>query len=114
MEKENIVIQHGGNGGELRINLEGRNYIKADGYCSETNTIYEFHGCFHHYDMATKCPFSKRYKPDDVHPLGRNGITYREKYLKTIQREQLLKDMGYNLVVIWYCEYTKGVVRRFD
>ena len=43
MEKEDIHIQHVRNGGEKRI---GR--YSLDGYCEETNTAYEFQGCFWH------------------------------------------------------------------
>lgn len=38
---QNIRIQHKLNGGEFKV---GR--YKVDGYCLETNTIYEFHGCW--------------------------------------------------------------------
>ena len=43
MEKEDIHIQHVRNGGEKRV---GRYLL--DGYCEETNTAYEFQGCFWH------------------------------------------------------------------
>ena len=43
MEKEDIHIQHVRNGGEKRV---GR--YSLDGYCEETNTVYEFQGCFWH------------------------------------------------------------------
>ena len=43
MEKEDIDIQHVRNGGEKRV---GR--YSLDGYCEETNTAYEFQGCFWH------------------------------------------------------------------
>ena len=43
MEKEDIHIQHVRNGGEKRV---GR--YSLDGYCEETNTAYEFQGCFWH------------------------------------------------------------------
>ena len=42
-EKEDLYIQHGRNGGEKRFN----NY-SLDGYCEETQTAYEFQGCFWH------------------------------------------------------------------
>ena len=43
LEKEDLYIQHGRNGGEKRFN----NY-SLDGYCEETQTAYEFQGCFWH------------------------------------------------------------------
>ena len=42
-EKEDLYIQHVRNGGEKRFN----NY-SLDGYCEETQTAYEFQGCFWH------------------------------------------------------------------
>ena len=42
-DKEDLYIQHGRNGGEKRFN----NY-SLDGYCEETQTAYEFQGCFWH------------------------------------------------------------------
>lgn len=38
-------VQHAGNGGEKFIQ-----YINAtvDGFCKETNTVYQYHGCFWH------------------------------------------------------------------
>ena len=42
-EKEDLYIQHGRNGGEKQFN----NY-SLDGYCEETQTAYEFQGCFWH------------------------------------------------------------------
>ena len=42
-EKEDLYIQHVRNSGEKRV--EG---YSLDGYCEETNTAYEFQGCFWH------------------------------------------------------------------
>ena len=42
-EKEDLYIQHVRNGGEKRVEC-----YSLDGYCEETNTAYEFQGCFWH------------------------------------------------------------------
>ena len=42
-EKEDLYIQHVRNGGEKRVQP-----YSLDGYCEETNTAYEFQGCFWH------------------------------------------------------------------
>ena len=42
-EKEDLYIQHVRNGGEKRVER-----YSLDGYCEETNTAYEFQGCFWH------------------------------------------------------------------
>lgn len=87
--KDSITIQHALNSGEFVIPTT--NY-KADGYCKETNTIYEFHGDYWHgnpdiytsdsYNKTTKCSFGELYK-------------------KTIKKEKQLIGLGYNIVVMW-------------
>ena len=42
-EKENVHIQHVRNGGEKRVAR-----YSLDGYCPQTSTAYEYHGCFWH------------------------------------------------------------------
>ena len=42
-EKEDIHIQHARNVGEKRIGK-----YSLDGYCQETNTVYEYQGCYWH------------------------------------------------------------------
>ena len=41
-EMDNVYIQHAMNGGEHFIPTVG----EVDGYCEQTNTVYEFQGCF--------------------------------------------------------------------
>jgi len=96
MEKyNNIQIQHAENVGEHIIKTT--NY-SADGYCEETNTIYEFHGDFWHGNP-------KIY--DQISINKRTGKTFGELYQKTLKREQQIKDLGYNLVVIWEHDWNK-------
>ena len=40
-------IQHALNGGEKELTIGNKTY-KVDGFCEETNTIYEFYGCVCH------------------------------------------------------------------
>ena len=87
-----INIRHAENGGEYRI--KSTKY-KADGYCEETNTIYEFHGTIYHGDRRV-CP------PCNFNYLGKN---YGELYQKTLEREQQIRDLGYNLVVMWELDW---------
>lgn len=84
------VIQHALNGGEYKI--PGTRY-RADGYCADTNTIYEFHGDIYHgnpqvFDSTVKC-----------HPF--NDKTAGELYADTQRKEQTIRELGYNLVVMW-------------
>jgi len=66
---------------------------RVDGFCKETNTVYEFHGDFWHGNP-------NRYPPDEEHPMIR-GKTYEDLYEKTLLRDQKIRDLGYNLVVKW-------------
>jgi len=90
----NIKIQHAENIGEYSI---PNTRYKADGYCNETNTIYEFHGTIYHGDP--RCC-----NPIDCNYFGKN---YGELYQKTLDRQQEIKNLGYNLVVMWEYDWNK-------
>lgn len=93
----NVNIQHAGNRGEYRI--PGTRY-SADGFCYETNTVYEFYGDKWHGNLA-------RFRPDDkCHPLDR-GVTALQLHNKTIERENNLIKLGYQVVTIWELDWDK-------
>ena len=71
---------------------------KVDGYDEMTNTIYEFHGDYWHAH-----PSNKRYSKDEPHPRKRG--TWGEVYERTLARERKIRELGYNLVVIWEHEF---------
>lgn len=76
MKKENIFIQHALNGDEVQI--PGTKY-KVDGFCKETNTIYEFMGGLFHSDPRV-------YRnQNETHPLKKT-YTHKQIYDKTILR----------------------------
>ena len=91
----NIKIQHAENDGEFLIS---NTKYKADGYCHETNTVYEFNGDYWHgnpnlfiydkYNKTTNCRFGELYK-------------------RTLEREQLIKKLGFNLVTMWEYDWNK-------
>ena len=56
-EEQEVSIQHAEKGGELRIPI-GESYIQVDGFCKETNTVYEFHGDIFHGNPETEDPDS--------------------------------------------------------
>jgi len=62
---KNINIQHALN--QIEFTIPSTKY-KADGYCKETNTIYEFHGDLWHGNP-------KLYKPNDISALFQNSFT---------------------------------------
>ena len=89
MEHEGIYIQHALNEGEYLI--PGTRY-KADGYCQDTNTVYEFYGDYWHGNPDI-------YEADVINES--NNCTMGELYQNTIKREDILKNMGYRIVSIW-------------
>jgi hypothetical protein len=95
MKKENIFIQHAENIGEKELTLNNKR-IKCDGFCENTNTIYEFHGNFFHGHPLL-------YNKNDINPLTKK--TFNELYKNTIEREELIKNNGYILITIWESDY---------
>lgn len=95
MKYHNITIQYALNGGEFKI--PNTNY-KADGYCKETNTIYEFHGDYFHGNP-------KLYDKNEINK--RTNSTFGDLYNKTLKREQYIRDMGYKLEIIWEYDWKK-------
>jgi len=92
---ENVNIKHAENGGEFPLPGIG----KVDGFCVETNTVYEFHGDFWHGNPA-------RFHPDDYNQIVNK--TYGELYNKTLKRDKLIISYGYNLIVMWEHDYSKS------
>jgi hypothetical protein len=80
---------------------------RVDGYDDMTNTIYEFHGDYWHAH-----PSNKRYSNDEPHPRKRG--TWGEVYERTMARERKIRDLGYNLVVIWEHEFLASLDCRRD
>jgi len=95
MKNENIFIQHANNGGEIKIKINKKLY-KFDGFCKETNTIYEFMGDFFHGNPKT-------YNQNDINPL--NKKTFGKLYNETLKRLELIKNEGYNIITIWESDY---------
>jgi len=90
----NNIIQHALNGEEFKI---PNTRFKADGFCKETNTIYEFHGDYWHGNPNI-------YEPNDETYFGK---TFGELYETTLKREQQIKDMGFNLITMWESDWIK-------
>jgi hypothetical protein len=88
-----IVIKLAKNGGEYAIRYGGKTF-RADGYCAETNTVYEFHGSYWHGDPA-------------IYQRGKMLLrkTAGQLYDETIERENIIKSLGYKLVVMWESEW---------
>lgn len=88
-------IQHAENGGEYRI---PNTRLFVDGFCEQTNTVYEFYGDQWHGNPTL-------YQPSDMcHPFNRR-ITAGELYAATTAREQQIERLGYAIISIWEHEY---------
>jgi len=90
-----IHIQHAANDVEFTI-PETR--FRADGYCKETKTIYEYHGDYWHGNP-------KKYDKDDVNKTVKK--TFGELYDQTLKRENEIRALGYNLVVMWESDWKR-------
>lgn len=96
-------IQHALNGGEFRI---PQTLYRADGF-TYPNKIFEFHGDFYHGNP-------NRYDPNDVNPVCKQ--TFGDLYLKTLRKEKALKELGYDLHVMWESTWNeaKNIVQQIQ
>ena len=99
-------IQHVGNAGEYHV--PGTTF-NVDGFCQETNTntIYEFHGCFWH-----GCP--KCFPVRDEPRLRLCNRTMNDVYQKTQQKMEQLRAKGYRIEKMWQCEWDQLKQTRSD
>ena len=101
---ENINIRHACNGGEQSLLINNKaSKIKVDGFCAETKTVYQFHGCYYH-----GCP--KCY--NDLTKNKRSGFYMYQLYENTERINKAIKDAGYNLQVIWEHEFDNNKQMR--
>jgi hypothetical protein len=89
---EGGTIHHKMNGGEFRI--PGTRY-HADGWRPDTHTVYEFHGTLWHGH-----PSHPDYIEDEPHPVI-SKKTWGQVYQNTLKKEQKIRELGFNLVVMW-------------
>ena len=97
-------IQHVGNDGEYRI---PHSRYTVDGFDAETNTIYEFQGCFWH-----GCP--KCYPNRSQAHLRLEQRCPADVYLCTQEKLQFLRDKGYYITEMWECDWRKMKEQRED
>jgi hypothetical protein len=89
-DKKDVNIQYACNGGEVKLRC-GSKLLKVDGYCRETNTVYQFHGCY--YQGCPKC------YPNTLINSRSNGYM-TDLYSVTLKNDELLRQ-HYNLITIW-------------
>ncbi|XP_055381852.1 uncharacterized protein LOC129612329 [Condylostylus longicornis] len=92
-ENRKINIQHAAK--EREAIVAG---VKVNGYCQETNQVFEFYGCYFHGHPS--CLPHKRDKPlyDDLND------TLNHRYARTIEKSSRLRNLGYEVVEMWVFE----------
>lgn len=93
--RDHVDIQHAMHIGEFRI---PHTKFKADGYCADTNTVYEFLGDYWHGNPEMYA---------SNHYIQVCNKTAGELYQKTIDRAEKIRSLGYNLVEIWESDWNK-------
>lgn len=91
------TLQYILNGGEYKIN---NSRYHADGFCPETNTIYEYDGDYYHGNP-------KLYNKE--HLNRRCNKTFGELYQKTLDKRDHCIDNGYNFKSMWESEWHRGI-----
>jgi len=78
-----VQIQHTYNGGEVRI---GPRQLPVDGYCAESRTVFQFHGCWYH---GHHCAYKTDKNRHTIHPVLAGTVPV----LRTLSRrpDQLTK-----------------------
>ena len=90
-------LTHNENGGkEHRIPYNDGKWFFIDAWDEETNTVYEFHGDYFHGNPNL-------FKAEDLNKTVKK--TYGELYEATMQKKQILEEMGYNYVCVWESDF---------
>jgi len=78
-----------------KINVCG---AKVEGFNPETNTVYQYHGCFWH-----GCP--KCYNEETINNVNHESMG--DLYQKTMERCKQIIGAGYTLIEMWECQWVK-------
>ena len=77
-------------------------HYHLDGYfvdqCSREHA-YEFNGCWYH---GCSCCFSRNRKALHV-----QGKSIQQHYIETIKKQEQLQDLGFEVHLIWSCDYLR-------
>lgn len=87
-----IYIRHALNEGEIR--LPGTRYM-LDGFCLETNTVYEFNGCYWH-----GCPICFPHQRQQLKHV-RTNQSMDELLALTLKKRRYIESLGVNYVCTW-------------
>lgn len=76
-------------------------YYLVDGFNHNTNVVYEFYGDYWHGNPRI-------YNAESIHPVSK--ISYGKLYEKTLQRENIIRLAGYNIISIWEYDFKKLLI----
>ena len=98
-QSQKCYIRHAGNEGEIKIKGIG----KIDGYIPSHDIYLEFHGCYWH-----GCPqcYPDRQKKNNI-----ANDTFEMLYLRTLEKSRRIREMGYNLIEMWECDF-REILRK--
>ena len=104
--ERNIKIQSALHGGEKKIGS-----YKADGFCSELNTVFKFYGDYWH------CHTDRFPDENTIHPTIKdkdgNPMTESRTFVtRDHQRVQDLQDQGHNVEIIWGKDWQALLTQR--
>lgn len=74
--------------------------VKVDGYCKETNQLYQYHGCYWH---GHPCVTVDRNKP--LHEDSEDTMELR--YERTLETTERLRKLGYEVIEMWECDFRR-------
>jgi hypothetical protein len=90
-------LVHKENGGkEYRVPYNDSKWFFLDAWDEETNTAYEFHGDYYHGNPNI-------FNAEDINKTTKK--TFGEMYNATMQKKEILEELGYNYVCIWESEF---------
>ena len=75
-------------------------YYRADGYCKDTNTVYEFHGDYWHGNP-------KKHKPYQINKKAHK--TFGELYENTLRKKEYICSLGFSYVEMWESDFSYGL-----
>ena len=102
-EPQKDRIWHANNGGKQRL----LNFL-VNGLDVQNHLVYEFHGCLWH--GCPRCHPNHRDRHSKFHP----DRTIQELYEVTQQKHRLLRQHGYNLQIMWECDWGREVKSNGD
>ena len=94
--RDRIDIDHAANGRERKVDNR-----RVDGYCTRTNTVYEYQGCPYH-----GCPrcYTERWRT-----IPGADVTVETAYQRTLTRTRRLRDLGHNVEEMWSCQFAAEI-----